>query len=331
MSTTGEFLDRASGATIHEADTDAVTQSPNASTASIAELPETSLPSDDQNANSQTPSTDDRPCAVHNHDNHSTSGVGEKAAPKPLEELTLVYPPALTLSPEDIRAEFVNALVRSRDKSMKDAVVSSSLLPFAAALDASLIVTFGGLTGSAAAWAYTSTRGIKTSNEITKGISLSEEQATREEEVQGCSCGHHTTEFGPFHVVTKSKDKRNSVNLRLQQSPSLDVLRHYLYKACLDKEFSMFPHTPFAEKRSDGAVDEEAVLRTIGWKPTSRRGNDLEMEIKGKVETLTTEQDMAFQVREAREDVKRIFKKAAAEWISWCKAFQKDPKEAMKK
>jgi hypothetical protein len=212
---------------------------------------------------------------------------------------------------------------------VKDTAVSSTLLPVAAALDASLIVTLGGLTGSAAAWAYTSVRNVKTSNEITKGISLSTEQANHGEEAQGCSCGHHTTEFGPFHMT--KREKKNSIDLRLQQSPSLDVLRHYMYLVCADKEFSMFPHTPFTERRSSGAVDEEAVLRTIGWKPTPRRGKDLEIEIKGKTQILTAEQDMGLQVREAREDVKRIFKKAAVEWITWCKAFQKDPKEAMKK
>lgn len=319
MSSTAEFLDRASGTFSYDEDSEGVAQSPNPSTKSITELPETSSPIE------QNPSAATSSCAVHNQ---SASELSDKAAKKYLEELTLVYPPALELSPEDIRTEFVSALTRSREKSMKDTAVSSSLLPVAAALDASLIVTLGGLTGSAAAWAYTSVRNIKTSNEISKGISLSEEQANPEH-AHGCTCGHHKTEFGPFHITRK--EKKNSINLRLQQSPSLDLLRHYLYLACADKEFSMFPHAPFTETRSNGAVDEEAVLRTIGWKPTPRRGKDLEIEIKGKTQALTAEQDMALQVREAREDVKRIFKKAAVEWITWCKNFQKDPKEAVKK
>jgi hypothetical protein len=245
-----------------------------------------------------------------------------------------VYPPSLELSSEEIRTEFVSALVRSRDKSLKDAVVSSTLLPIAATLDASLLFTLGGLTGSTAAVAYTSSRGVKTSNEITKGISLSEGLAAREVEGQGCTCGHHTADFGPFQVTTKKdKDKckknKETLNLRLQPSTGIDVLERYLYLACLDKDFSMFPSRSFSEK--SGTVDEEAVLRAIGWKPTTRSGRDLEIEIaKGKTEVLSVEQDEVLQVREARDDVRRVFRKGAAEWIASCKAWTKEGKEGGK-
>ena len=88
---------------------------------------------------------------------------------------------------------------------------------------------------------------------------------------------------------------------------------------------------PLINEESASDPNEAAILEAIGWQPKRRYGKDLEMEFKDKVEKLTSEQDEQWQVKEARADVRRIMKKGAAEWVQWCKSFQKDPEAALKK
>lgn len=274
--------------------------------------------------------------------------------PKRLEALKLVYPPSLTLSPDAVRAEFTASLLRTRARSQRDAVVASSLLPLAAAVDVSLILTFGGLMEVSAVWAHSSIRGARTSKRVAKGLAVGEERerevaegrdgagAQEEEEevveVRGCTCGHHTDSFGTPAVVRtakekekgkeKSKEKNPGIALSLAQSPHIEVLRAYLEMQCLRREFAMFPQLD----GMSGDVTEAAALEAIGWKPVPRAEWELEVEdSKGRIEKLTKAEDEAWQVREAKEDLRRLMKKGAAEWVAWCKAFQKDPEAAKKK
>lgn len=264
--------------------------------------------------------------------------TGEDAKPKSLEQLTLIYPPTLALAPEKIREEFVNTLLRTRERSRKEAIIASALLPIAATIDASLLITFGGLTEISGVWAYTNIRGAKTSKKITQGLSIGEAQATMakeeaemEPEVRGCTCGHHEHDFGSPEIIPrtigKGKGKKKGIDLRMQQSNQLEILRRYLNLACLKREFNMFPVIETAA----GDVNEEAVLEAIGWQPTRRQGRDLELDLKDKIETLTPEQDEEWQHKEARADIKRVFRKGAAEWVTWIKSFQKDPEVALKR
>ncbi|KAF2190440.1 hypothetical protein K469DRAFT_721298 [Zopfia rhizophila CBS 207.26] len=261
----------------------------------------------------------------------STTSLDKDTKPKTLEELTLIYPPSLPLNPEKIRTEFADSLLRTRDKSRRDAVVASSLLPLAAAIDASLIFTFGGLTEVSGVWAYSSIRGAMTSKKMTRGIVLGEEQAAEKEvEVRGCTCGHHEHDFGSPEAIVKGKGKakKGSITLRMQQSNQLEILKRALDIACLKRDFHMFPHI----HENAGDVNETVVLEAIGWQPTRRQGRDLEIEFnKGRIERLSPEQDEQWQIKEAKDDVRRIMKKGASEWVSWCKSFQKDPEGAMKK
>ena len=272
--------------------------------------------------------------------------------PKHLEALRLVYPPSLALSPDAVRAEFTASLLRTRARSQRDAVVASSLLPLAAAVDVSLILTFGGLMEVSAVWAHSSIRGARTSKRVAKGLAVGEErereaaegrdgaggQEGEEEvvEVRGCTCGHHTDSFGTAAVVRtakekgkeKSKEKNPGIALSLTLSPHAEVLRAYLEMQCLRREFAMFPQLD----GMSGDVTEAAALEAIGWKPVPRAEWELEVEdSKGQVEKLTRAEDEAWQVREAKEDLRRLMKKGAAEWVTWCKAFQKDPEAAKKK
>lgn len=321
-SSTVEFLDRAAegaiSSTVEEAEPQITDE----------QSPITSL---DSPVVSQDPAQRQQPSCP---ERKSSSISIEKAdAPKKLEELTLVYPPSLSLAPDEIRTEFVNSIIRTRDRSRKEAVVASSLIPFAAAVDTCTLITFGGLTEISGVWAYTSIRGAMTSKKMAQGLALGQEQALQgmeeQTETRGCTCGHHEHDFGSPEVVSKAKgkNKKTGINLCMQQSSQMETLRRYLDLACLKKDFNMFPQTVEA----GGFVDEDAVLEAIGWQPTRRQGRDLELEFKDRVEKLTPDQDEAWQVKEAREDIRRIMKKGASEWVSWCKSFQKDPEAALKK
>ncbi|KAF2268164.1 hypothetical protein CC78DRAFT_15240 [Lojkania enalia] len=259
----------------------------------------------------------------------SSASLDSPRKPKALEELTLIYPPSLSIPAEKIRAEFIESLLRTRSKSRKEAIVASSLFPVAATIDATLLITFGGLMEVSGVWAYTSIRGAMTSKRMTKGLARGEENSAQkasedDTEIRGCTCGHHEQDFGPLHTAPPSKcrgkKKKPGINLHMQISPRLEILRRYLDLMCLRRDFNMFPS--IAEAADD--PNEAAILEAIGWQPTRRHGRDLEIEFKDKVEKLSPEEDEQWQVKEAMNDVKRLFKKGAGEWVGWCKGFQKD-------
>ena len=52
-----------------------------------------------------------------------------------LEELVLVYPSSVGSSPEELRHEFVESLLRTKSKAQKDAVLATGLLPVSFAID----------------------------------------------------------------------------------------------------------------------------------------------------------------------------------------------------
>lgn len=56
-----------------------------------------------------------------------------------LEEMVLVYPETFGVSPERMREEFVNSLMRTKSKAERDSVIATGLLPVAAAADWALI------------------------------------------------------------------------------------------------------------------------------------------------------------------------------------------------
>lgn len=64
-----------------------------------------------------------------------------------LEGLVLVYPSTINSSPEQLRQEFVENLLRTKDKAQKDAILATGLLPVSLAVDIlfTLVWPFGGL------------------------------------------------------------------------------------------------------------------------------------------------------------------------------------------
>jgi hypothetical protein len=332
-----EFLDRVSGGAIADTTEEMETEE------SADKVSEAGI----STVSATTNSTPDAPASPARVSRASTATSIEKAKdndnkPNILEELTLMYPPTLQLSPDKIRTEFIDTLLRTRQQSRKDAVLASTLLPFAAALDASLIITLGGFTQASGVWAYTSTRGAITSSKMTKGLARGESYALEKHdesdcepktETQGCTCGHHEHTYGaPATIPISSKkkkemEKEKGIALHLQQSTHLEILRRYLDLACLKKDFHMFPQI----EEATGDIGEGTALKAIGWKPVRRQGRDLEIEFKDRTETMTSDDDESYQFVEAREDLRRYFKKGAAEWVAWCKGFAKDPEGALKK
>ncbi|KAL1605381.1 hypothetical protein SLS60_004929 [Paraconiothyrium brasiliense] len=340
-SSTVEFLDRVSGGAItsttqdigeHEALTPTASSTIGQASDSIQELPASS-PAAELSAPS-TPSTTgtatiDRPPSVS-----STRSIPK---PNTLDSLTLIYPPSLALTPEETRAEFVNSLMRTREQSRNKALVASALLPFAATMDVILLVTFGGLTQTTGVWAYQNTRGAMASQKMTRGLARSESHNSAAElpahlEEKGCTCGHHEGDFGCAEQVpkadkkgkSKSKDVDTGITMSIQTSIALEPFTRYLELACLQKSYTMFPHVESAQSSHASDPTEDEILNAIGWAPTRRYGRDLDMEEQGgKTERLSAEQDEEWQRREAREDIERVVRKAAAEWVVACKGFKK--------
>ena len=62
------------------------------------------------------------------NDTHRTVG---------LEELVLVYPSSITSSPEHLRHDFIDNLLRTKTKAQRDAVLATGLLPVSLAVDVS--------------------------------------------------------------------------------------------------------------------------------------------------------------------------------------------------
>lgn len=70
-------------------------------------------------------------------DSHSDDGHEGEDTHKTvgLEEMVIVYPSNMQLTPEQLRQEFVDQLMRTKSKSEKDAVLATGLLPVAACID----------------------------------------------------------------------------------------------------------------------------------------------------------------------------------------------------
>jgi hypothetical protein len=193
-------------------------------------------------------------------------GVREEDAVKKtvgLEEMILVYPSSMPGNEEEIRAEFVQSMMRSKSKAQKDAVIATGLLPVSAAIDilATVIWPFGGLLEIDSVWLYSSFRGAKTARNVTKRL-------------------HSSSPHDGAHDEAKLK-------LSFTPSPRLDILRRYLLAACHSRDPWMFA--------SDGrpAPTETEVLEAIGWSPSAsgeetRNWEDEQWEIQEVKDDLRT-------------------------------------------
>ena len=215
-----------------------------------------------------------------------------------LEEMVLVYPSSYQSSPDQVRAEFINTMVRTKSKAQRDAILATGLLPVTAAIDicATVIWPFGGLLEVDSVWAYSSLRGAKTARSVTKRLtsSIAPDAAAQPENSQ------------------QQQTEGENLRLNLTQSPRLDILQHYLTAKCAERDHILF-------MKGGSAPTESDVLAAIGWAPSVAGGQEGNWE------------DEQWETEEVKEDMRSTMSKAAKEWGKWCKAFAKDPEKALKK
>jgi hypothetical protein len=167
---------------------------------------------------------------------HKTVGV---------EELVLVHPP-MGMNPDEMRAEFVNTMLRTKTKAQRDAIISTGLLPVAYGIDilATLVWPFGGLGEIDTVWAYASIRGAKTARSITKRLSSTS------------ATGDH---------------ENDKLHLRFEPSQRIAILRQYLAADCHKTDPKLFPEYA-------SAPTETEVLEAIGWNPHQNGGEEKNWE-----------------------------------------------------
>lgn len=163
-----------------------------------------------------------------------------------LEEMTMVYPASLNMTPDQLRQEFIDTMMRSKTKAQRDAVIATGLLPVSAAIDicATLIWPFGGLLEIDSVWAYGSIRGAKTSRSVTKRLTSSSNSGDHDED---------------------------KLRLVFKPSPRVELLDKYLAVRCHEKDSKIFPP-------AGTAPTETEVLQAIGWSPSQHGGEEKNWE-----------------------------------------------------
>lgn len=157
-----------------------------------------------------------------------------------LEEMVLVYPNSVPGTQEELRAEFVNSMLRSKSKAQRDSVIATGLLPVGFAIDvlATLVWPFGGLAEIDAVWLFASLRGAKTARTTTKRLTSS---------------------------AASGDNEKATLRLTFTPSQRLDLLRSYLATRCHEQDRKIFP-------TAGTTPTETQVLEAIGWAPAQTGG-----------------------------------------------------------
>lgn len=233
------------------------------------------------------------------HDKHSEDGVNESDTTHKtvgLEEMVLIYPSSYDASPDQVKAEFINTMMRTKSKAQRDSIIATGLLPVSGAIDllATVVWPFGGLLEVDGVWAYSSIRGAKTARSVTKRLTSS-------------------TQSGHPQAQTEEQEMAgDKLRLTFTQSPRLEVLNRYLLSKCRNYNHRIFPSVEMAPTESE-------VLAAIGWAPSQTGGMGKNWE------------DEQWETEEVKEDMRNTLGKASKEWDQWCKAFAKNPERALKK
>lgn len=168
---------------------------------------------------------------------HKTVGV---------EEMVMIYDPAIGVDHDKMREEFVNTMLRTKTKAQKDAIISTGLLPVAYGIDilATLVWPFGGLGEIDTVWAYSNIRGAKTARSVTKRLSS---------------------------TSTTGDHQQDTLKLNFEPSQRVEVLRRYLNADCHKTDAKLFPDYLTGPTESD-------VLEAIGWNPHQSGGESKNWE-----------------------------------------------------
>ncbi len=182
--------------------------------------------------------------------------------------------------------------MRTRSKAQKDAVIATGLLPVSAAID--ILATM--------VWPF---GGLLEVDGVWAYSSIRGAKTAR-------SVTKRLTSSGSSSAAGPSEDSGPQLHLMFKQSPRLEVLDKYLAAKCQERDRFMFP-------RMGTPPTESEVLNAIGWAPSTSGGEGKNWE------------DEQWETQEVKDDMRMTLTKAAKEWEKWCKAFAKNPEQALKK
>ncbi|KAK1656346.1 hypothetical protein BDP81DRAFT_389136 [Colletotrichum phormii] len=219
------------------------------------------------------------------HETKKTVGV---------EEIVIVYSPSMNMTPEAMREEFVNSMMRTKSKAQRDAVIATGLLPVSLAIDL-VMIAVSGLFEVNAVWAYFTIKGSKTARSVTKRITSSSKKP----------------EFIDPEKSEAELAKEDKLHLSFKPANRIDVLTRYLEAECHRVDSRLFP-------RYTSAPTEVECLEAIGWSPALTRGQK-------------NWEDEAWEVNDVKEDLRVVMHKAAKEWRKWCNRYEKNPEKSLTK
>jgi hypothetical protein len=286
--------------------------------------PTTAKDNDTPKSGTTTPDTEAEPAidTSPEHDSPSKSKSKSKSKPKApkvaIDEIIFVYPPSMNLTPDEMRAEFINSMLRTKTKAQRDTIISTGLLPIAWGIDF-IAVGFGGLGEVATFWTYISFMGLKNSRSVTNRLKATEEAQKETTQPQPDDASTDIASEKPSSSSASSKDKdtkemQNQPQLALQflPSPSLELLRAYMDAECHKVDNKLFLN-------EDSPPEESDVLDAIGWSSEYFEGARRE------------EDEEKWEAEEVRDDLRAMMHKGAKEWRSWCKAYERGPEKVLKK
>lgn len=158
------------------------------------------------------------------HDDDPAHQAHETKKTVGVDEMVFVYSPYMNLTPDAMREEFVNTVLRTKSKAMRDSVIATGLLPISLAVDIVLIAV-SGLFEVNAAWAYFNIKGAKTARSVGKRLSSS---TTTAENVDP-------------EKPDAEMQKEDKLKLDFKPAARIDVLSHYLVAECHRVNPKYFP------------------------------------------------------------------------------------------
>lgn len=280
---------------------------------------------------STTPNPQAEP-ALDRPDGKSDAKVDEKPSTSKangIEEIVFVYPPTMDLSPDEMRAEFIHSMLRTKSKATRDTIISTGLLPIAWGIDI-VAVGVGGLGEVATFWAYISVMGLKNSRNVTKrlnadgytpasgSVSASATKPAHDDSSattgsEEASSSSSTSAAAAAATDTDAMTNQPQLTLTFLPSPRLELLRAYLDAECHRVDNKLFLN-------EDEPPSDADVLQALGWSPEHFSESE-----------RRDEEDEEWEAQEVRDDLRATMHKGAKEWRSWCRAYEKGPEKVLKK
>lgn len=251
----------------------------------------------------------------------ATGDAAKNTAMVKLEEMTLIYPRSLPLSPEEIKSEFLSTILRTRKKAERDTMIATGLLPVSVALDWALVFVgwvFGGAAEVDAVWAASSFRGAKMARSLSKRL--------------GASAAAGQTQLR-LNFVPSERAEPLAAYLRTQcqeLAPARFAARGAGETGAADGGGgSGSGSNANAGGGDDGgggggngprlaAPSEDRVLQAIGWHPSDQY-------------EAQNWQDERWESEQVHRDLQSTMHKAAKAWDHWVDKYRKKPEAAVKK